>query len=245
MLLEVRDLNVYYGAVHALQGVSFYVEEGEIVCLIGANGAGKSTTLRAISGLVPAESGAIYFRGEEITGVAPHRIVDMGISQVPEGRRIFDPLSVRENLVVGAYTRKDRQAIKETMSVVFRHFPRLDERLNQAGGTLSGGEQQMLTIGRGLMSDPTLLLLDEPSLGLAPMLTEEIFKIIRRINQEGTSVLLVEQNAAMALELADRGYVMETGTIALEGPSQALLEDPLVQTAYLGEAQGLEESAPA
>lgn len=236
MLLEVKDLHVYYGAIHALQGVSFHVEEGEIVTLIGANGAGKSTTLRAISGLVRPKSGQIIFRGQDITKAPPHKIVGMGISHVPEGRGIFAPLTVRENLLLGAYARKGKQEIAEAMERVFATFPRLQERLGQLGGTLSGGEQQMLTMGRGLMSNPVLLILDEPSLGLAPVLVEEMFEMITRVNREGTSVLLVEQNAAMALEVADRGYVLETGNLLLEGKADELLENPVVKVAYLGEA---------
>lgn len=236
MLLQVRDLHVYYGAIHALQGISFCVEEGEIVTLIGSNGAGKSTTLRAISGLVRPSQGHVIFKDQDITRVAPHRIVAMGISHVPEGRKIIAPLTVRENLLMGAYARKDRTGVAQTMDRVFASFPVLSQRLEQLGGTLSGGEQQMLTIGRGLMSSPGLLILDEPSLGLAPILVEEIFRIITEINKEGTSILLVEQNAAIALEMANRGYVLETGKIILEDDADALRENPLVKSAYLGEA---------
>lgn len=234
MLLEVEDLHVAYGAIRALQGITFHIEEGEIVTLIGANGAGKSTTLRTISGLLRPIAGDIRFRGQSITRTPPERIVKMGISQVPEGRQIFSKLTVMENLEMGAYTRRDKAGIAATMESVFTSFPRLQERRRQLGGTLSGGEQQMLAMGRGLMSQPKLLLLDEPSMGLAPILVDEIFEIIRRINAQGTSILLVEQNAAMALSVAHRGYVLETGRIVLEGSASALLENPQVRQAYLG-----------
>jgi branched-chain amino acid transport system ATP-binding protein len=233
-LLEVKDLHVFYGAIHALQGVSFDLNEGEIVTLIGANGAGKSTTLKTISGLLRPRQGTIVYHGTDLTHVAASKIVSMGISQVPEGRKIFAPLTVRDNLEMGAYTRKDAKEIKQSMERVFVSFPRLKERINQPGGTLSGGEQQMLAMGRGLMSNPKLLLLDEPSMGLSPLLVEEIFRIIEEINKQGMSILLVEQNAAMALSIANRAYVLETGTVALEGPAQELLENPQVKTAYLG-----------
>lgn len=235
MLLEVENLHVSYGAIRALQGISFHLDQGEIVTLIGANGAGKSTTLRTISGLLRPSEGDIRFNGQSITNVSPERIVKMGISQVPEGRQIFSKLTVRENLEMGAYTRRDKREIGESMERVFASFPRLKERLGQLGGTLSGGEQQMLAIGRGLMSQPKVLLPDEPSMGLAPILVEEIFDIMKRINAEGTSILLVEQNAAMALSVADRGYVLETGRIVLEGSAKDLLENPQVRAAYLGE----------
>ncbi len=234
MLLEVNDLNVYYGAIHALQGISFHVEEGEIVTLIGANGAGKSTTLRTISGLLRPRQGSIRFRGQEITIVPPQDIVGQGISQVPEGRKIFAPLTVKENLLMGAYTRKDPVEINQSMERVFASFPRLKERINQLGGTLSGGEQQMLATARGLMSRPVLLLLDEPSMGLSPILVEEIFRIIQEINSQGTSILLVEQNAQMALSVANRAYVLETGRIVLEGSAKDVSENPRVKSAYLG-----------
>ncbi len=234
MLLEVENLHVAYGAIRALQGISFHLDKGEIVTLIGANGAGKSTTLRTISGLLRPIAGDIRFNGQSITKLPPERIVTLGISQVPEGRRIFSRLTVRENLEMGAYTCKDKRQIAESMERVFASFPRLKERINQLGGTLSGGEQQMLAMGRGLMARPTLLLLDEPSMGLSPILVEEIFNIIKRVNAEGTSILLVEQNAAMALSVAHRGYVLETGRIVLEGKAQELLEDPQVRAAYLG-----------
>lgn len=234
MLLEVEDLNVYYGAIHALQGISFTVDEGEIVCLIGANGAGKSTTLRTISGLIRPRSGKIYFRGKDITMLPAEQIVRMGISQVPEGRKIFAPLTVRENLLMGAYTRQDPVEIEQSMERVFASFPRLKERVNQLGGTLSGGEQQMLATGRGLMNRPTLLLMDEPSMGLSPILVEEIFRIIQEINSQGTSILLVEQNAQMALSVANRAYVLETGRIVLTGNAKEVAENPQVKAAYLG-----------
>lgn len=215
MLLEVKDLNVYYGAIHALQGISFDVKEGEIVSLIGANGAGKSTTLRALSGLIRPRSGSISFKGENITLAPAEKIVKMGMSHVPEGRKIFAPLTVRENLEMGAYIINDRSEINRMTERVFRSFPRLKERINQLGGTLSGGEQQMLATGRGLMNKPTLILLDEPSMGLSPIMVEEIFRIIKEINAEGTSILLVEQNAQMALSISHRAYVLETGRITL------------------------------
>ncbi|MCU0500822.1 MAG: ABC transporter ATP-binding protein [Anaerolineae bacterium] len=234
MLLEVKDLNVYYGAIHALQGISFDLEEGEIVTLIGANGAGKSTTLKTISGLLRPRTGTVRLRGEDLTSMPAQNIVKRGMVHVPEGRKIFAPLTVQENLEMGAYTRKDKAEIEGNMARAFKSFPRLKERMNQLGGTLSGGEQQMLAIGRGLMAQPKVLLLDEPSMGLAPILVEEIFAIIKAINAEGVSVLLVEQNALMALSIAHRGYVLETGTIMLSGTGQELLENPRVQSAYLG-----------
>jgi len=235
MLLQVEDLHVAYGAIRALQGISFHIEEGEIVTLIGANGAGKSTSLRTISGLLRPAHGDVLFREKSLIRTPAERIVKLGISQVPEGRRIFSGLTVQENLEMGAYTRSDKREIANSMERVFSSFPRLKERLGQLGGTLSGGEQQMLAMGRGLMSEPELLLLDEPSMGLAPILVEEIFDIIQRINAQGTSILLVEQNAAMALSVANRGYVLETGRIALEGSARDLLETPQVRAAYLGE----------
>jgi branched-chain amino acid transport system ATP-binding protein len=234
MLLQIENLHVAYGAIHALQGISLHIAEGEIVTLIGANGAGKSTTLRTISGLLRPIGGDVRFKDRGITKVPAENIVRLGISQVPEGRRIFARLTVRENLEMGAFTRSDKREIAESMERVFASFPRLKERLNQFGGTLSGGEQQMLAMGRGLMTRPALLLLDEPSMGLAPILVEEIFNIIQRINAQGTSILLVEQNAAMALSIANRGYVLETGRIVLEGSAAELLENPQVQAAYLG-----------
>jgi branched-chain amino acid transport system ATP-binding protein len=234
MLLEVENLNVYYGAIHALQGISFNVNEGEVVTLIGANGAGKSTTLRTVSGLLRSRGGSIRFRGNEISNMPAEQIVRQGISQVPEGRKIFAPLTVQENLEMGAYTRHDPAEFRATQERVFASFPRLKERVNQLGGTLSGGEQQMLAMGRALMSRPKLLLLDEPSMGLSPILTEEIFRIITEINSQGTSILLVEQNALMALSVANRAYVLETGSIVLQGTAKEVRENPQVMNAYLG-----------
>lgn len=234
MLLDVKNLNVYYGAIHALQGISFHIEEGEIVTLIGANGAGKSTTLRAISGLIRARNGSVTFKDEDITTTAAEVIVRKGISHVPEGRKIFAPLTVRENLEMGAYTRSDAEEIKNNIDRVYKSFPRLKEREKQLGGTLSGGEQQMLATGRGLMSSPSLILLDEPSMGLSPIMVEEIFKIIKEINAQGTSILLVEQNALMALSIAHRAYVLETGRIALEGNAKDVSNNPQVKAVYLG-----------
>lgn len=234
MLLEVNNINVYYGAIHALQGISFNVNEGEIVTLIGANGAGKSTTLRTVSGMLRPRTGSVVYKGEDITMTACESIVFKGISHVPEGRKIFAPLTVRENLEMGAYTRTDRNEIAASMERVFASFPRLKERINQLGGTLSGGEQQMLATGRGLMSRPSLLLLDEPSMGLSPLLVQEIFRIIKEINSQGTSILLVEQNASMALSIASRAYVLETGRIVMEGKASDIANDPKVKSAYLG-----------
>jgi branched-chain amino acid transport system ATP-binding protein len=233
-LLQVENLHVAYGAIRAIQGISFHIEAGEIVTLIGANGAGKSTTLRTISGLLRPIEGDILYQGQSITRTSPERIVPLGISQVPEGRQIFSRLTVLENLEMGAYTRKDKNEIRSSMERVFKSFPRLEERRQQLGGTLSGGEQQMLAMGRGLMSSPRLLLLDEPSMGLAPILVDEIFEIIETINAQGTSILLVEQNAAMALSVADRAYVLETGRIVLEGDAKELLHNAQVREAYLG-----------
>jgi len=235
MLLQVDDIHVSYGAIQAVQGISFGIEQGEIVTLIGANGAGKSTTLRTISGLLRPTAGDICYQDRSIIKTSPESIVKLGISQVPEGRQIFGGLTVRENLEMGAYTRKDRREIENSMERVFTSFPRLKERLKQKGGTLSGGEQQMLAMGRAMMSMPQLLLLDEPSMGLAPILVDEIFDIIERINAEGTSILLVEQNAAMALSIAHRAYVLETGRIVLQGPAKQVMQNPQVRQAYLGE----------
>ena len=234
-LLRIENLHTYYGHVHALKGIDLEVEEGEIVTLIGANGAGKSTTLRTISGLVRPREGHVEFNGQVLNHVPAHRIVQMGVCHVPEGRRIFTTLTVMENLMMGAYTIKDEEAIRENLRRVFDLFPRLAERKNQLGGTLSGGEQQMLTIGRALMSRPRLLLLDEPSLGLAPMLVKAIFETIREINARGTTILLVEQNARAALKIAHRAYVLETGRVVLSGPAQELMRDERVRKAYLGE----------
>ncbi|MGE5542682.1 MAG: ABC transporter ATP-binding protein [Bacillota bacterium] len=234
-MLEINDLNVYYGAIHALKGISLKVEEGEIVTLIGANGAGKSTCLKTISGLLRTKTGDIIFAGRSIKDVAAHKITEMGIAHIPEGRRVFSNMTVLENLELGAYSRNDKQGIADDMQRVFKRFPRLLERKNQLAGTLRGGEQQMLSMGRGLMVRPKILLLDEPSMGLAPLLVREIFDIIREINAAGTTVLLVEQNAHMALSIAQRAYVLETGTIALEGPANELRQNPHVKKAYLGE----------
>jgi len=233
-MLEVTDLQVAYGAIRALKGISFSVNQGEIVTLIGANGAGKSTTLKTISGLLHPEKGSITFEGKDITQLQSYEIVSLGISQVPEGRRIFPQQSVLENLELGAYQRKDKQQIKADLKKVFSYFNRLEERKNQIAGTLSGGEQQMLAIGRGLMSRPKLLLLDEPSMGLAPLLVKEIFAIIKEINNNGTTILLVEQNANMALSIAQKAYVIETGTIVLSGSAQELSQNEQVKKAYLG-----------
>lgn len=234
MMLQVENLNVYYGAIHALKGISFHLEKGEIVALIGGNGAGKSTTLNTISGLLRPRSGSVVFQDENLGKVPPQDIVRRGVVQVPEGRRIFPKLTVQENLEMGAYIFSEKTQIEKDMEMVMGRFPRLRERRKQFGGTLSGGEQQMLAIARGLMARPNLLLLDEPSMGLSPILVEQIFEIIREINAQGTSILLVEQNAQMALAIADRGYVLETGRVTLEGDAQELLENPLVIEAYLG-----------
>lgn len=233
-MLKVTDLNVYYGAIHALKGISFYVQKDDIVALIGANGAGKSTTLKTISGLLRPRQGKIEFEKEDITQALSEQIVKKGIVQVPEGRKIFATLTVEENLEMGAFTQNNKAEIKQAMERAFQLFPRLAERKRQLGGTLSGGEQQMLAIARGLMSQPRLILLDEPSMGLSPLLVEQIFTIIRDINNSGTSILLVEQNAQMALSIADRAYVLETGNVVMEGPGQELLHNEMVIDAYLG-----------
>ena len=233
-MLTINDINVFYGAIHAIKGVSLEVNEGEIVTLIGANGAGKSTILRTISGLLKPKTGSIQFEGQEIAGMPAHEIVKTGISQVPEGRRIFAEMSVLENLELGAFTRNDKDGIKADMELVFNRFPRLKERIGQMAGTLSGGEQQMLAMGRALMSRARLLLLDEPSMGLAPLLIKEIFAIIQDINKTGTTVLLVEQNANMALSIAHRAYVLETGRITLSGDAKELAASDEVRKAYLG-----------
>ncbi len=234
MILNVDNISVNYGAINALRDVSFTLDQGEIVALIGANGAGKSTSLNTISGLLRPETGTVTYMGEDITKTSPQQIVNKGIIQVPEGRKIFAKMSVWENLEMGAYTVKDRKVIEERYEMVYQRFPRLKERRKQAGGTLSGGEQQMLAIARGLMAGPKVLLLDEPSMGLSPILVEQIFDIIREINDSGTSILLVEQNALMALAIADRGYVLDTGKIVLQGSSDELLHNPVVINAYLG-----------
>ena len=234
-ILEISDVHTYYGSIHALKGISLRVDEGEIVTLLGANGAGKSTTLRSINGLNRPRQGSIRFEGRDITSVAPHEIVKRGIAQSPEGRRLFPRMSVTENLEMGAFQRHDRSAIREDMDHVFELFPRLQERRNQRAGTMSGGEQQMCAIGRALMARPKLLLLDEPSLGLAPIFVERIFEIIKQINQEGTSILLVEQNALMALDSANRGYVLETGRIVLADDAASLKTNEQVRKTYLGE----------
>ena len=234
-LLEIENMHSYYGHIHALQGISLTVEEGEVVTLIGSNGAGKTTTLRSIHGILPPREGKIVFDGEEIQGTPAHDMIGKGIAQSPEGRRIFFRMTVLENLEMGAYHRNDASGIREDMDRVFDLFPRLKERTRQEAGTMSGGEQQMLAIGRALMSRPRLLLLDEPSMGLAPVLVERIFEIIREINKQGTTILLVEQNANIALEIATRGYVLETGTIVNSAPAAELREDPTVREAYLGE----------
>ena len=236
MLLEVRDLNVFYGRIHAIKGLSVEVEEGEIVTLIGANGAGKTTTMKAISGVRPVATGSVWFDGRDITRVPGYQRVDMGLCQAPEGRGIFPGMSVMENLEMGCYARKDRKSAAKDQDLerVLHLFPRLKERIKQSGGTLSGGEQQMLAIGRALMSRPRLLLLDEPSMGLAPMLINQIFTIVREINAQGTTVLLVEQNASQALRLAGRAYVLETGRVVKEGSGDQLLHDQSVIAAYLG-----------
>jgi branched-chain amino acid transport system ATP-binding protein len=233
-MLEVNDVHAYYGNIHALKGVSLTVDEGEIVTLIGANGAGKSTTLNTICGLLNPESGTIRLAGQEIHGLPAHTVVARGVSQAPEGRRIFGRLTVQENLEMGAFLRDDAEGIRRDMQRVFDLFPRLEERRRQLGGTLSGGEQQMLAIGRALMASPSVLLLDEPSMGLAPLLVEDIFRVVRQLNEEGTTILLVEQNALMALSVASRGYVLETGQVVLAGTAEELRENPQVQEAYLG-----------
>jgi len=233
-MLSIDQLNVSYGAIHALKGVSFNLEKGEIVALIGANGAGKSTTLNTISGIYRPDAGMIMYEGNDLTQTSPAEIVEQGIVQVPEGRKIFSRMSVRENLEMGAYSIKEKDRIQANMKRVYDIFPRLKERQGQMGGTLSGGEQQMLAMGRGLMAEPGLLLLDEPSMGLAPILVEQIFEVIQDINQQGVSILLVEQNANMALSIADRAYVLETGKVVLSGEADKLMENPLVKEAYLG-----------
>lgn len=234
-LLEAKDLKVNYGVIKAVKGISFEVEKGEVIALIGANGAGKTTTLQTLSGMIKPAEGKIFFKGEDITKVPGYKLVSMGMAQVPEGRRVFSDLSVYRNLLLGAYSRTDREGIEDSLQKVYRRFPRLEERKEQKAGTLSGGEQQMLAMGRALMSEPEILLLDEPSMGLSPIFVDEIFSIINDINEQGTTVLLVEQNARKALSIADRAYVLETGNIVLEGDAESIINDPAVKKAYLGE----------
>lgn len=234
-MLEVKELQVYYGVIQALKDVSFEVNQGEVIALIGANGAGKTTTLHTLTGLLPAKHGSIMFEGVDITKMPAHKIVEMGIAHVPEGRRVFSQLSVYENLKMGAYTRKDKKEIAENLANVYKRFPRLEERKNQRAGTLSGGEQQMLAMGRALMSHPSIILMDEPSMGLSPIFVNEIFDIIQQVSKTGTTVLLVEQNAKKALSIADRAYVLETGKIVLSGDAKVLMNDDSIKKAYLGE----------
>lgn len=234
-MLEIKDLEVYYGMIQAIKGISFEVKEGEVIALIGANGAGKTTTLHAVTGLIPAKAGKILFEGKDITKVPGYKIVSMGMAHVPEGRRVFAQLSVYQNLKMGAYTRKDKAEVEQSLQMVYKRFPRLEERKNQMAGTLSGGEQQMLAMGRALMSHPKIILMDEPSMGLSPIFVNEIFDIIREVSAGGTTVLLVEQNAKKALEIADRAYVLETGTIQLQGDAKELMNNDAVKKAYLGE----------
>ena len=234
-LLEVRDLEVFYGVIRAIKGISFDVNEGEIIALIGANGAGKTTTLHTITGLIPSKAGTITYDGKDITKMPGHKLVPMGIAHVTEGRRVFSQLTVYQNLKLGAFTRNDKKEFDETLKMIYKRFPRLEERKNQAAGTLSGGEQQMLAMGRALMSHPKLIVMDEPSMGLSPIFVNEIFDIIQQINRDGVTVLLVEQNAKKALSIADRGYVLETGTIALSGDAKDLLNNEQFKKAYLSE----------
>lgn len=234
-LLEIRDIEVFYGVIQAIKGISFDVNEGEVIALIGANGAGKTTILHTITGLLQPKNGSITFDGKDITKVPAHKIVAMGMAHVPEGRRVFSQLSVYENLKMGAYTRKDKAEIEESLDMVYGRFPRLEERKNQLAGTLSGGEQQMLAMGRALMSHPKIVLMDEPSMGLSPIFVEEIFKIIEEVSASGTTVLLVEQNAKKALGIANRAYVLETGNIVLDGDATELMNNETVKKAYLGE----------
>ena len=234
-MLEVKDLSVYYGVIQALKGISFKVNEGEVIALIGANGAGKTTILHAVSGLLSPKAGSIDFEGHDLIKTPSHKIVSLGMSHVPEGRRVFSQLSVYDNLRLGAYTRNDKDEIEQSLQHVYKRFPRLKERKNQFAGTLSGGEQQMLAMGRALMASPKIILMDEPSMGLSPIMVSEIFDIIKSISTSGTTVLLVEQNAKKALSIADRGYVLETGKIVLEGKASELLDDDTIKKAYLGE----------
>jgi branched-chain amino acid transport system ATP-binding protein len=235
-LLELKDLQVAYGGIQAVKGIDLHVDEGELVCLIGANGAGKTTTLKGITGLQPIKSGKIHYAGEDITGKPAFQLVRKGLSMVPEGRGVFGALTIEENLAMGAYARDDRAAIKDDIERVFGLFPRLKERRKQTAGTLSGGEQQMLAMGRALMSRPKLLLLDEPSMGLAPLMVQKVFETVMAVSKEGVTILLIEQNAKLALEVSSRGYVMESGEITLQGKAKQLLSDPKVRAAYLGEA---------
>ena len=234
-MLEVKGLQVYYGVIQALKDVSFEVNQGEVIALIGANGAGKTTTLHTVTGLLPSKAGSIIFEGVDNTKMPAHKIVEMGIAHVPEGRRVFSQLSVYENLIMGAYTRKDKKEIAENLEKVYQRFPRLKERKNQRAGTLSGGEQQMLAMGRALMSNPKMIVMDEPSMGLSPIFVNEIFDIIEKVSASGTTVLLVEQNAKKALSIADRAYVLETGKIVLSGDAKELMNDDSIKKAYLGE----------
>ena len=234
-MLEVKNLEVYYGVIQALKGISFDVDQGEIVALIGANGAGKTTTLHTVTGLLSAKAGKIVYEGTDITRVPGYKLVSMGIAHVPEGRRVFATLTVLQNLKMGAYTRKNKTEVEESLRMVYKRFPRLEERKNQLSGTLSGGEQQMLAMGRALMSHPKIILMDEPSMGLSPIFVNEIFDIIKEVSASGTTVLLVEQNAKKALSIADRAYVLETGKIVLEGDAKQLMNDESVKKAYLGE----------
>ena len=234
-MLEIKDIEVYYGMIQAIKGISFEVNEGEVIALIGANGAGKTTTLHTITGLLSPKKGSVIFEGKDITKAPAHKIVSLGIAHVPEGRRVFAELTVYENLKMGAYTRKDKDEIEKTLEMVYKRFPRLEERKNQLAGTLSGGEQQMLAMGRALMSHPKIIVMDEPSMGLSPILVNEIFDIIQEVSKGGTTVLLVEQNAKKALSIADRAYVLETGRIVLEGDAKVLMNDDSIKKAYLGE----------
>ena len=234
-MLEVKNLEVYYGVIRALKGISFEVNQGEVIALIGSNGAGKTTTLHTLTGLLQAKAGSITFEGKDITKMPAHNIVKLGIAHVPEGRRVFAQLSVYQNLKMGAYTRKDKDEIEATLQTVYKRFPRLEERKNQLAGTLSGGEQQMLAMGRALMSHPRIILMDEPSMGLSPILVNEIFDIIQSVSASGTTVLLVEQNAKKALSIADRAYVLETGNIVMSGDAEKLMNDDSIKKAYLGE----------
>ena len=234
-MLEIKDIEVFYGVIQAIKGISFEVNEGEVIALIGANGAGKTTTLQTITGLLQPKKGSIIFEGKDIAKVPAHKIVSLGMAHVPEGRRVFAELTVYENLKMGAYTRKDKAEIQETLQMVYQRFPRLEERKNQLAGTLSGGEQQMLALGRALMSHPKSIVMDEPSMGLSPIFVNEIFNIIQEVSKSGTTVLLVEQNAKKALSIADRAYVLETGKIVLEGEAKELLNNDSIKKAYLGE----------